>query len=336
MQKRSTDDFACFLCDYAVYLLAVLIVLVLFLYFHTGIPALGPPPALPPAGEQGGMPQQPQSPHISTRIANASTLVPVQPTVTYVGFSEYTATPMMSTTQTPFPTRTLAIATKTNISPTTTIAPTPSGPPEYVLAFVPVQWKGTRQEFIDAANRQGDFFVQASGLKDYFNVKYVFFEQTFSDGKLTDSDLLDKMLIWAIQREPADRYIGLADGDLAPDNNTWVAGYTFGIDTQGVLAEITEDTIAAHELGHTYGLCDEYNFNAWDEQNQSLSDGCPNPYPSHCPKNTGVVNECDGTSSNDGKMSLMASSGPSDQSAYNETCQEHLAEVFQHLAQKAR
>lgn len=341
MQKRSTNNFACIFCDYALYLLAALIVLILFLYFNAGISGFGPSLALPQSGEPGRLPQQPQ---ITPAIANASTIMPAQPTVTSVVKTENTATPAAGTTQTQAPTNMLGLpsietqasATGTQTSPTNNVTPSPAGPPEYVVAFVPVHWKGTRQEFIDTANRQGYFFRQASGLENFFNVKYIFFELTFSEGKLTDSDLLDRMLVWAIQRDPADRYIGLTDGDLAPDNNTWVAGYTFGIDTQGVLAETTEDTIAAHELGHTYGLCDEYNYNSWDEQNQSLSDGCPNPYPSHCPKNTGVVNECDGTPSSDGKMSLMASSGPPDQSAYNETCQEHLTEFFQQLALKAR
>ncbi len=319
-----------------------MIILLLFLYSRGVIPGFGPPHAYRPPGEPSQLPLQPQTPQLT--IANASPSESEQPIVTNMVEMEETITPAVVTSQPPILTTALRlILTETQASSieiltrmTITVTPAPAGHSEYVLAFVPVHWKGSRQEFIDAASRQGDFFIQASGLNNYFNVKYYYFEQVFTDGELTDSDLLDRLLVWAIQREPADRYIGLTDGDLAPDKNTWVAGYTFGIDTQGVMAEITEDTIATHELGHTYGLCDEYNYNAWNEQNLSLPGGCPNPYPPHCPKNTGVVNECDGIPSTDGKMSLMASAGPPELSSYNETCQVHLAKVFQDLAQKAR
>lgn len=346
MQKRSTNNFACFLCDYALYLLVTGGADrfdPLFIFPHR-ISGFGLFPALPPSGEPRRLPQQLQASQITPAITNASTIMPAQPTVTCVVKTENRATSGAGTNQTQASTSMLGLpsietqanATVTETNLTNNVTPSPARPPEYVVALIPVHWKETRQEFIDAANRQGDFFRQTSEVENYFHVKNFFFEVTYSEGKPTDSDLLGRMLVWTIQRDSADRHIGLTDGALATDNNTWIVGYTFGIDTQGMLAETTEDTIAAHELGHTYGLCDEYNFDSWDEKNKSLSDRCPNPYPSDCPKNTGVVNECNGTPSNNGKMALMASSSSPDQSAYNETFQEHLAEFFQQLTQKAR
>lgn len=46
------------------------------------------------------------------------------------------------------------------------------------------------------------------------------------------------------------------------------------------------DTIisTSHELGHTYGLCDEYSYCAWKSQNDFrwFMGGCPNPFPYEC------------------------------------------------------
>ncbi|MEW5996038.1 MAG: carboxypeptidase-like regulatory domain-containing protein [Candidatus Micrarchaeota archaeon] len=37
--------------------------------------------------------------------------------------------------------------------------------------------------------------------------------------------------------------------------------------------------ISAHELGHTFGLCDDYNPYVWESQNAALFSPCPNPKP---------------------------------------------------------
>lgn len=47
--------------------------------------------------------------------------------------------------------------------------------------------------------------------------------------------------------------------------------------------EWNQDTLA-HELGHTYNLCDEYKRSFWDDQNNTLANigGCPNTFPLNC------------------------------------------------------
>jgi hypothetical protein len=53
--------------------------------------------------------------------------------------------------------------------------------------------------------------------------------------------------------------------------------------------------VVIHELGHTFSLCDDYNPNIWDVQNEErkvlfglLGGGCPNPKPT--PQNSDCIN----------------------------------------------
>lgn len=327
MALKRGDDMLCFLCDYGLYIFALLLV-VIALFLSQIAPLFGLPGVtvapLPPVSGNPNPPVQ-QPPDL------------VQLTVTPV--DRPVITPTLKTTDLPATQMITAIEATESVYRTpefVTPTPTPDGPPEYVIAFIPLHWSGTRENFLDSARRQGDYFVQVSGIDRYFDIRYLYFEEGYAWGTLSDDDLLTNMMAFALQREAADRYVGITDGDLAPGGRTWVAGYTYGLDEQGVVSEIGEDTIVAHELGHTFGLCDEYNYAAWESQNAELVNGCPNPYPEHCPKNSSVVNECDGTSSQDGLMSLMAAAGPASMSSYNESCYYHLQTVFAVLSGASR
>lgn len=57
----------------------------------------------------------------------------------------------------------------------------------------------------------------------------------------------------------------------------------FGIELPGMVA---------HELGHTYNLCDEYSFSEYNQQNEFFGgDFCRNPWPKNCPESE----ECKGS-----------------------------------------
>ncbi len=47
--------------------------------------------------------------------------------------------------------------------------------------------------------------------------------------------------------------------------------------------------VAAHEIGHTFGLCDDYDPEAWDRQNIMSGFGCPNERPN---ENNSVLVKC--------------------------------------------
>ncbi len=102
-----------------------------------------------------------------------------------------------------------------------------------------------------------------------------------------------------------DRMIGVVeDGWFAlrgrSNTNGLSCGSSIENEVKAVIIEPTVSTVnhlTAHEIGHTYGLCDEYNRTEWDIQN-TLSDICPNGdqddnetlddqcYPKGCPAET--------------------------------------------------
>lgn len=216
-----------------------------------------------------------------------------------------------------------------NALPTRTATPTPL-PPSYVIVFIPVHWKGSRNSFLDAAKNHANIFLKESNIQSYIQVNIIYLDKTFAGVPLNDEELLSNILEFGIRAEPADRYIGLTDGDLAVRGNHNVSGYTFGLDYQAVVAESKGVTITAHELGHTYGLCDEYSYAAWKRQNVAYN-GCPNPYPPECPKIENAAELCDGHPASDGRNSMMGPSGQRGAYAYNTESYNHLQTMFAKL-----
>lgn len=214
--------------------------------------------------------------------------------------------------------------------PATAVAPTaiPPARPQYILAVIAVNWEGSRAAFEREAQAQVDFFIEKSGIDRYFDVQVAYLEAEMEGQNLVMDTLLDDVIQFGLQNLPADRYIGLTDGDLAPGGDRWVAGWTYGPDTLGVIIENGGISIAAHELGHTYGLCDEYNYSFWVEQNTEFPEGCPNSYPQTCERNTNQVSECDGEPAENGDSSIMAGSGPGTAYSFNRESLAHLLKVF--------
>jgi hypothetical protein len=90
-----------------------------------------------------------------------------------------------------------------------------------------------------------------------------------------------------------ERVIGLAntyDGGRAFFGSKVMIA-TLGFDLGG--GRTTERPgIVAHELGHTYDLCDEYSFAIYKAQKRYIKGkGCENPFPEHCDKS---IDDCQG------------------------------------------
>lgn len=316
----------CLVCDYGLIGLAVILVLGVFFLIKSSPKPLAPPPLAqrPPIGEPSSQPIE--LPELT--LASSSTLETVATAI-----ATWTQAAAVASRAPELPaTATLQPTMEPTGTPTPSLTPTQTAPPEFVLVFVPVNWKGSHQEFVDTAGKEADYFIQTSQIGQFFTVRTVFLENGLTNADLTSNDVLDQMIEYGLQAEPADRYIGVTDSDLAPDGSNWVAGFTHGPDSQGVISESGYETITAHELGHTFGLCDEYNYSFWKEQDDSYLEGCPNPYPDTCPRDTGKVEECRGAPTSDGKFSIMAASGPAEQYSYNDACLDHLKAVFQTLA----
>jgi len=61
-----------------------------------------------------------------------------------------------------------------------------------------------------------------------------------------------------------------------------------------------EGVVAAHELSHVIGICDEYSREAWESWDSEFSstsaidfDGCPNPWPSETGRNPTAFDDAD-------------------------------------------
>ncbi len=196
--------------------------------------------------------------------------------------------------------------------------------PEYILAFVPVHWSGSWEAFDTLAAGHAALFIAESGISHYADVELRFIHENFTETPLNSPRLMTGMTAFGIIHEPADRYVGLTHGDLAVFDHTSIVGYTFGPGSPGVLVEAFDEQVTAHELGHTFSLCDEYLFEEWSRQNEEW--GCPNPFPAHCPTMPGRW--CDGDPAPDGRHSIMGPAGLWGAYAYNRASFEHLQTVF--------
>ncbi len=278
------EKIVCFFCDYGLFLLAILFVLVFGLWrLQSSPPQAAPLPVAPTA-----------APLIVTPI-------PSQPA---------------GITENPIPPQ----------SPTSTPQPLPA----FTLAFIPLNWQGSRADFEQAAHTHAQNFSQESGISSQAQVQVILLDQALDNQNLSDSDLIYAIMSHAVENNvTADRYIGLTDGDLSPEGISDVVGWTAG--NQAMVVEFADPYVTTHELGHTFGLCDEYSYSAWTRQNGDYSGGCPNPYPENCPQveDDGVV--CDGQPNQSGENSIMGPAGMPGEYSFNEVCLAHLQAAFQEL-----
>jgi hypothetical protein len=198
--------------------------------------------------------------------------------------------------------------------------------PEFILVFLPVAWQSDLAGFKQAAHTQADTFIRESQIDEYFTVKVEILTSGPENVSLTDPNLDYTVLEFGLTHMAGDRYIGLTDGDLAPDGESDIVGWTSG--GQVVVSETLERYVTAHELGHTFGLCDEYNYSEWTLQDGSMSSGCPNSYPSICPQTMAEGITCDGAPTSDGRNSIMGPSGLPGAYGYNSPSLDYLLRIF--------
>jgi len=224
------------------------------------------------------------------------------------------------TSASPFPTQ---AQTPLILTPSTTQIPEKVN---FILVFIPVNWQSSEENFMEIANRHADLFVSESHIDEYFDVWVTVAEGGLSNADLESDDLVVDIEEFGIINYPGDRYIGITDGDLALDGDTSVSGWTAG--GGSMVVEADGDSITAHEIGHTFGLCDEYNYQEWSRQNDELIAGCPNSYPDSCPTDITDSVVCDGQPTLDGRNSIMGPSGLPGAYGFNQACQEHLRKMF--------
>jgi hypothetical protein len=247
----------------------------------------------------------------------------------------FALSPTPTTTSSPFPT--LTATSLPSVIPTAVITPPATSivqEPEIILAFVPLNWGAGDLEFNKATQQQADVFVTESGIDDYFSVDVVILGVGLDDADLTDPDLLVDVIRFGLEQVAADRYIGLTDGDLSPGGDDSVVGWT-NPQYAGLVGESANIYVTAHELAHTFGLCDEYSYKEWSRQDDDALGGCPNPFPILCEKSQSYDVVCEGQPTADGQNSIMGPSGLSGEYGFNEASLLHLHQEFQRLVEES-
>jgi Tol biopolymer transport system component len=199
-----------------------------------------------------------------------------------------------------------------------------TGKPGYIIAFVPMKWSGSLDAFDREATAQGNVFIRESGIEKYARVEIKLIHERLDNVDLKSYSLLPIVVAFGLSRAPADRYVGLTNGDIAPGGSSSVVGYTYGNNSNGLVVEAGDQNVAAHELGHTFGLCDEYSFVVWEAQNQR--GGCPNPYPPDCPRTKFI--DCLGNKTPNGGRSIMGPAGLTVLREFDQSARDHFDKTF--------
>ena len=291
------ENVICWLCDNGLLILAISIMGIVALLRWSSVPALSSLPFF-------------------TTATPTSTLAPLP-----------SMTPAITATITTTITTTSPPTVMVTVQPT----PTPVSAPGFVLVFVPLHWQSGRDEFERMARQQAENFIVESGIENFFTVDIVLLETGMDDAQLGSEDLVYDLVEFGLARTPGDRYIGLTDGDIAPEGISDVVGWTSG--GIGVVGETSDTYVSAHELGHTFGLCDEYSYQEWFRQNEEYLDGCPNPYPPDCSQDLTENVICDGSPTADGRNSIMGPAGLSGEYGFNPASLTHLQGIFQEMAE---
>lgn len=293
MEKRPGDDLLCFFCDNP-WLTLFLLVLLCLLLFRACFSFS--PLALPAA-------QTPSWPALTPSVEGGAFPSP-SPTLS--------ASPLSASPSVPA------------LSPTPSLA-------AFRIVLVAVNWRGNLSSFRSSAQAQAQTFLQESGLESFLRPEIILSEAAMTNQDLTDPALVDLVQAFALQQGlQADRYIGLTNADLAPQGESSVVGWTNS--QNSLVVEVQDAYVTAHELGHTFGLCDEYNYADWLRQDRSYEGGCPNPYPATCDQSPGSGVFCQGTPAEDGSNSIMGPAGLPGEYSYNRASLAHLHIRFSELA----
>jgi hypothetical protein len=166
-------------------------------------------------------------------------------------------------------------------------------PDPYTLVFVPLNWKGDLSKdgffytsFETYAQTHGDFAIQEVGKLTADNTKIVKVKQNLNlDFDKTDSDNFGDTQWNAIidhaknNKATGDVYIALTNeglwGEVAGLSRE-IYGNVIVVDNDGL--GNTETT--AHELGHSWGMIEEYNYRSWLAEKPAIRSGYDfNSYP---------------------------------------------------------
>lgn len=209
------------------------------------------------------------------------------------------------TTTTRGRTTTTRVITTTTLRGTTTTTFPASPDIKLRLIFVPVNWGSDDQAFRNAAEDHFKFFIKNTPLEgcDYkakieiipvSRQCHITPNPSYPLCNVYPDDIFVKLRDCANRAgytlvPDVDRIVGITTQNIQVYDPSMgcldhVAGYA-QLRENAVIVEHMDPSVTAHELGHTYGLCDEYAYSRWTMANsylQSQGLSCPNSYPDCC------------------------------------------------------
>jgi len=174
----------------------------------------------------------------------------------------------------------------------------PSSDDSVDILFLPVNWRGSIEEYRSYAEIQTEVLLETASLSNldisFFNLQTHYIEDPeLCNVPNIQSWDIDNSVIDCINRAGylgfdfnplKDKIIALTDEDMG---NT--LGFTSSAFPYLNIVKYERKATLTHELGHsTLNLCDEYAYEAWARQN--IDRVCPNEYPTCCfdsPRNRG-------------------------------------------------
>jgi len=158
----------------------------------------------------------------------------------------------------------------------------------FTIIFIPIQWNSGQADFESYSDMQANFFISNFPLKacpdDVKIIKAWELKDCNINVRCGIEECPDPTL-QEIERCADKKYKGKYDRAIGLVDASILCGGPLGwscaiMEPKPVLCAKPWKEVTAHELGHTYGLCDEYSGCVWDAQNAQM--GCPNPKACSC------------------------------------------------------
>lgn len=158
---------------------------------------------------------------------------------------------------------------------------------QYTIVFIPLNWQGNLDTFYSEALQQASFLIDNVGILTWDNTAVISLSQNlvlnFDKTDVENFNSWNDISQFAINRGFAgDRYVAITNEEIWGD----VEGYSNW--SPVVVLEDGAVHVTAHELGHSWGLLDEYNGDIWLQQAFALYGypiGSPsNSYPGDEPE----------------------------------------------------
>jgi PKD repeat protein len=184
--------------------------------------------------------------------------------------------------------------------------------PRFDFIFVPINWQGSNEEFERIAKKHFQMFAEGANLQSCpenyvlhivqpnpYNCSISLLNSCFPSARRFEifkqlqscAEKAGYSINWA-----TTRISGITKSDICVDNMRAVVGFT-ELGSYPTVVEHGYADSTAHELGHTFYFCEQYNQRAWQGQNKRLAaiGGCKNYYPdgsTHCPEYGSLTTNC--------------------------------------------